>query len=328
YGRSSHQGDPEGYPQARPQRRRPRHGGPDRPVRRLAGGARALRGRPAARGCGPRRGRGLCRAARPLRCRPRVRGPPHHMNRKARQELIGIGALAIGLFLGLTLLRLPITGSWGAQIGSRLWRVLGVGSVLLPVLGIGWALAAFERLGSLSAARAAALGAGLILLLPYGIGTVAGADFPAAYAAWSPTQKLVGYVPAMLAHGVHQAVGTAGGTLVGLFALSALGILTVGWHPLVGLRTQEMAGIKARGKAGEGGRAKEQQPEVKKPEAPVRLAPSPQVRKPRPTPPARPAVVPAGVLIPPIDLLHPAPPEDGDAGLAQIEQMGQKLIET
>ena len=92
------------------------------------------------------------------------------MNRKARQELIGIGALAVGLFLGLTLLRLPITGSWGDHIGSLLWRVLGVGSVLLPVLGIGWALAAFERLGSLSAARAAALGAGLILLLPYGIG--------------------------------------------------------------------------------------------------------------------------------------------------------------
>jgi len=200
--------------------------------------------------------------------------------------------------------------------------------VLLPVLGIGWALAAFERLGSLSAARAAALGAGLILLLPYGIGTVTGADFPPAYAAWSQTQKLVGYVPAMLAHGVHQAVGTAGGTLVGLFALSALGILTVGWHPLVGLRTQEMAGIKARGKAGDGGRAKEAQPEVKKPEAPVRLAPSPQARKPKPAPPARPAVIPAGVLIPPIDLLNPAPPEDGDAGLVQIEQMGRKLIET
>src|SRR5438445_2120620 len=50
----------------------------------------------------------------------------------------------------------------------------------------------------------------------------------------------------------------------------------------------------------------------------------------KPTPPASriPHLVPAGVLIPPIDLLHPAPPEDGDAGLAQIEQMGQKLIET
>src|SRR3989449_5387871 len=48
--------------------------------------------------------------------------------RSARQELIGIGALAVGLFLGLTLLRLSITGSWGDQIGSRLWRALGVGS--------------------------------------------------------------------------------------------------------------------------------------------------------------------------------------------------------
>jgi len=251
------------------------------------------------------------------------------MNRKARQELIGIGALAVGLFLGLTLLRLPITGSWGDHIGSRLWRALGVGSVLLPVLGIGWALAAFERLGSLSAARAAALGAGLILLLPYGIGTVAGADFPPAYAAWSSTQKLVGYVPAMLAHGVHQAVGTAGGTLVGLFALSALGILTVGWHPLVALRTRETAGVKAREtagvkareKAGEGGKAKEL-------EMPVAVPPSRKTPKPKPAPPARPTFIPAGVLIPPIDLLHPAPPEDGDAGLAQIEQMGQKLIET
>ncbi len=253
------------------------------------------------------------------------------MNRKARHELIGIGALAIGLFLGLTLLRLPITGSWGNQIGSRLWRVLGVGSVLLPVLGIGWALAAFERLGSLSAARAAALGAGLILLLPYGIGTVTGADFPPAYAAWSPTQKLVGYVPAMLAHGVHQTVGTAGGTLVGLFALSALGILTVGWHPLVGLRTQEMAGGKARGKAG--GKAEDKAGDkagegARPKHEPVPLRPPPPSRKLKTPPQVRAVVIPAGVLIPPIDLLNPAPPENGDAGLAQIEQMGQKLIET
>src|SRR5207247_634302 len=260
------------------------------------------------------------------------------MNRKARQELIGIGALAVGLFLGLTLLRLSITGSWGDQIGSRLWRALGVGSVLLPVLGIGWALAAFERLGSLSAARAAALGAGLILLLPYGIGTVAGADFPPAYAAWSPTQKLVGYVPAMLAHGVHQAVGTAGGTLVGLFALSALGILTVGWHPLVALRTRE-TGIGKRD-AGSGMRDAQKPGKPAKPDRAVEAEEQARERtvaalkaakaRAKPTPPASriPHLVPAGVLIPPIDLLHPAPPEDGDAGLAQIEQMGRKLIET
>jgi S-DNA-T family DNA segregation ATPase FtsK/SpoIIIE len=259
------------------------------------------------------------------------------MNRKARQELIGIGALAVGLFLGLTLLRLPITGSWGDQIGSRLWRVLGLGSVLLPVLGIGWALAAFERLGSLSAGRAAALGAGLILLLPYGIGTVTGASFPPAYAAWSPTQQLVGFVPAVLAHGVHQAVGTAGGTLVGLFALSALGILTVGWHPLVALRTRETgidkrdAGSEMRD-AGKATKPKRQAPKESILETEPRI-PHPASRIPtksKPTPPGSriPHLVPEGVLIPPIDLLHPAPPEDGDAGLAQIEQMGRKLIET
>ncbi len=257
------------------------------------------------------------------------------MNRKARQELIGIGAFVVGLFLGLTLLRLPITGSWGAQIGARLWYLLGVGSVLLPVLGIGWALAAFERLGSLSAGRAAALGAGLIVLLPYGIGTVTGAGFPPVYAAWGPTQKLVGLVPAALAHGVHQAVGTAGGTLVGLFALSALGILTVGWHPLVALRTQATGAAKR-----ETGNEKRETEKPAKPKpveteppqrglsSPFPVSRFPKERKQKSAPVLRPAQVPAGVLIPPIDLLHPAPPEDGDAGLAQIEQMGHKLIET
>src|SRR5256884_4452440 len=224
------------------------------------------------------------------------------MNAKARQELVGIGALVVGLFLGLTLLRLPITGSWGGRIGSLLWRTLGAGSAVLPLLGVGWALAAFERLGRLSSARTAALGVGLVLLLPYGIGTVTGAGFPADYALWSPTQRLVGVAPALVAHGIHHAVGTAGGALVGLFALSALGILTVGWHPLVALRTRETAGVKARGKAGEGGKAKEEKPEVMKPEASVRLAPSPQGRKPKLPPPARPAVIPAGVPIPPLAL--------------------------
>jgi S-DNA-T family DNA segregation ATPase FtsK/SpoIIIE len=252
------------------------------------------------------------------------------MNTKARQELIGIGALVVGLFLGLTLLRLPITGSWGDRIGSLLWRTLGAGSAVVPLLGIGWALAAFERLGSLSWGRTAALGAGLVLLLPYGIGTLTGARFPLDYAAWSPTQRLVGVGPALVAHSIHQAVGTAGGTLVGLFALSALGILTVGWHPLVALRTQEVAGEKARGKAGdkagdkagvkagEGGRAKEE----------VSVPLSTKSRKVKTPPTPRPAVIPAGVLIPPIDLLNPAPPDDADVGLVQIEQMGQKLIET
>jgi S-DNA-T family DNA segregation ATPase FtsK/SpoIIIE len=259
------------------------------------------------------------------------------MNRKARQELIGIGALVVGLFLGLTLLRLPITGSWGERLGSLLWRAFGLGSMLVPVLGVGWALAAFQRLGSLSAARAAALGAGLIVLLPYGIGTVIGARFPSEYAAWTPTQQLVGAVPAALAHGVHHVVGTAGGVLVGVFALSALGILTVGWHPLVVLRTRETGNVKRETE--KPGRAKRDLPGPTavveedggaKPAAGTTFPVSrfPKERKPKGAESPRPAHVPPGVLIPPIDLLNPAPPEDGEAGLAQIEQMGHKLIET
>jgi DNA segregation ATPase FtsK/SpoIIIE, S-DNA-T family len=248
------------------------------------------------------------------------------MNRKARQELIGIGALVVGLFLGLTLLRLPITGSWGERLGSLLWRAFGLGSMLVPVLGVGWALAAFQRLGSLSAARAAALGAGLIVLLPYGIGTVIGARFPSEYLAWTPTQQLVGAAPAALAHGVHQVVGTAGGVLVGVFALSALGILTVGWHPLVVLR-QRGSGLGARG-SGDSTKPKLAPsvvvPEKRSPQPAIAARDKPRKAKPSPEP-----RVPNPVgLIPPIDLLNPAPPEDGEAGLAQIEQMGHKLIET
>lgn len=258
------------------------------------------------------------------------------MNRKARQELIGIGALVVGLFLGLTLLRLPITGAWGDRVGTLLWRIFGLGAVLFPVLGIGWALAAFGRLGSLSAARAAALGAGLVVLLPYGIGTVTGASFPTDYAAWTSTQRLAGILPGALAHSVHQAIGTAGGALMGLFALSALGILTVGWHPLAMLRSREAGDAKREAKGVTREAAKpEKAPRVPVPdeaerERKIAALREAKGRKTKATPPASrlPHPAPEGVLIPPMDLLNPAPPEDGEAGLAQIEQMGHKLIET
>jgi len=197
-------------------------------------------------------------------------------------------------------------------------------------MGVGWALAAFQRLGSLSAARAAALGAGLILLVPYGIGTVTGAGVRAD-SAWTPTAQLVGMLPAVLARVVHRTVGTAGGVLVGVFALSALGILTVGWHPLVVLRTRETGDVKREtDKPAKTKRVVVASEEPSKPEA-VLTSPDPRLpkgRRPKGAPPPKPPPVPAGVLIPPIDLLNAAPPEDGEAGLAQIEQMGQKLIET
>src|SRR5207245_2058702 len=224
-GGSAHQGHPQGAPQARPERRGHRRPGADAAVRHLGGSAGAVGGRPPAHRGGPGGRRGLQRPGGSLRRRAGVRRPAHHVNTKARRELIGIGARVVGLFLGLTLFRLPITGSWGERVGGLLWRVFGVGSVLVPAMGVGWALAAFQRLGSLSAARAAALGAGLILLVPYGIGTITGAGVPAGFADWTPTSQLVGMLPAVLARAVHRTVGTAGGVLVGVLAVSALDTL-------------------------------------------------------------------------------------------------------
>jgi S-DNA-T family DNA segregation ATPase FtsK/SpoIIIE len=251
------------------------------------------------------------------------------MNPKARQELIGIAALLVGFFLGLTLLPVALTGSWGRTIGGALWQLFGVGAVVLPLLGVGWALAAFERLGALSWGRAASLGAGLILLIPYGIAVAIGPTFPADYANWTRSERLVGLFPAFLASGVVGAIGTAGGVLIGLFALSALGILTVGWHPLMLLRQ----------KTGEGKREKDAAVPAKKLREPAQdrdePLPSPLSRsfkgdrKPKPSPPPRPASPPPpGSLIPPIELLTKGPGAVADADAAQIEDMGRRLVAT
>jgi len=251
------------------------------------------------------------------------------MNHKARQELIGIAALLVGVFLGLTLLPPPValTGSWGRTIGGALWQLFGLGAVVVPILGVGWALAAFERLGALSWGRAASLGAGLILLIPYGIAVAVGPAFPADYTSWTRTERLVGLFPGFLANGVESAIGTAGAVLIGVFALSALGILTVGWHPLTLLRQRE----EGRGK----GEGEKPAPPVRRataePESRVPLLASrfPKDRKPKPAVPSKPAPPPPpGSLTPPIELLTEGPGAVEDADAAQIEDMGRRLVST
>jgi DNA segregation ATPase FtsK/SpoIIIE, S-DNA-T family len=245
---------------------------------------------------------------------------------RVREELIGIGALVIGVFLGLTLLGTHVTGSWGRGLGLELWKLFGAGAVLLPVLGISWALAAFRRLGPLSALRAAALGAGLVILVPYGIGVASGvrvAALAADYASWTTSQRLAGLLPGFLAGSVQGAIGTAGGILFGLFALSALGIVTIGWHPLVGLRAREKGSGKEK-PAPKGKRASAGNDDAPFP-PPVSL--STKSRRSN-VASAKPEPAPEGVLIPPLDLLNAPSLKEVDAGAAQIDRMGVKLIET
>jgi S-DNA-T family DNA segregation ATPase FtsK/SpoIIIE len=259
------------------------------------------------------------------------------MNPKARAELIGVGALVVGLFLGLTLLPYHLTGGVGDRLGTLCWHGFGAGAVLLPALGIGWALAAFGRLGSLSTPRTAALGVGLILVVPYVIAVVGRVDlaFPPDYAQWSTAQHLVGIIPGVIATGIVQAVGAAGGILVGLFAVSALGILTIGWHPLAVLRARERTDREPQPPKA---RRPESRPEALdvalSADAPALAeAPTPagrpgKARKPRPQPLPEPVPVPEGVLIPPPELLTAPTSADLDPGTEEIEAMGERLMHT
>jgi S-DNA-T family DNA segregation ATPase FtsK/SpoIIIE len=249
------------------------------------------------------------------------------MNRQARPELIGIAALLVGLFLGLTLLPVALTGSWGRTVGSALWQVFGLGAVVLPFLGVGWALAAFERLGALSWGRAAVLGAGLILLVPYCIAVAIGPAFPADYANWTRTERLVGLFPGFLANGVQGAIGTAGAVLAGLFALSALGALTIGWHPLTLLRQREKGRVPGDGEKPAKTKVVLREPAESSVLAPRPSSPVPKARKPAPPPKPGPPP-PPGSLIPPIDLLTEGPGPVADADAAQIEDMGRRLVTT
>src|SRR5207247_4866675 len=107
-----------------------------------------------------------------------------------------------------------------------------------------------------------------------------------------------GRLPGLGGAGGVSAVGTAGGVLIGLFALSALGSLTIGWHPLVALRTREAGPAKRDGGWGMGEAVKTVVTKVATPKRPKPVTPPSPSRLPRPTP--------AGALIPPIDLLNEA----------------------
>ncbi len=253
------------------------------------------------------------------------------MNSKARQELIGIAALLVGFFLGLTLLPVALTGSWGRALGHTLWQMFGVGAIVLPILGVGWALAAFDRLGALSWGRAAVLGAGLTLLIPYGIAVAIGPIFPPDYASWTRSERLVGLFPGFLANGIEGAIGTAGAVLAGVFALSAVGILTVGWHPLTVLRARSAVRREEGARVAVRGAREDEDAEHR--EVPRTADRSPRTklveRKPKPAPPPRPAPPPPpGFLIPPIELLTEGPGAVEDVDAAQIEDMGRRLVNT
>jgi S-DNA-T family DNA segregation ATPase FtsK/SpoIIIE len=255
-----------------------------------------------------------------------------------RRRLGAIAALVTGVFIGLTLIRAIPTGPLGRGMGTFLWRTLGAGALGLPLLGLGLALAGFDRVPRLDMKRMGALLGGLALLVPFTIAVIT--DVPAAafdppLAEWDLTARASGLLPGIAARGVLQMVGQPGGLLLAFLLLSALTLATLAWHPL--RRFEAGAENPAPVAAGAGVVRPSPRPvEVDEEEEEEEAFPAPRgnARKKEPKPrkapadpaPGRPAAI--DTLLPPIELLKPPPPQDTAADTAQLDRLGQALLDT
>jgi S-DNA-T family DNA segregation ATPase FtsK/SpoIIIE len=275
-----------------------------------------------------------------------------------RRRLGAITALVVGLFLGLTLLPVPVTGPVGGYIGHALWQLLGAGALGIPLLGIGLALAGFDRLGGLDMKRSAILIVGLSVLVPYVVGVltdVSPADLDADVGQRGFAARMVGLVPGFLAESISGKIGVAGAVLLGFLALSALTLVTFAWHPLQRLEAGGTVGERESGTAGrrDGGtvdpavevgerrrerkerKEQKEQKEQKEKEPAAAAGPAKPpagllagiipTRRPAVSPSRRPA---EESDTPPVDLLTAPAREDIDAGEAQLDRLGQSLLET
>jgi DNA segregation ATPase FtsK/SpoIIIE, S-DNA-T family len=267
----------------------------------------------------------------------------------SRRRLGAITALVLGLFVGLTLLPIPVTGPVGHYVGHGLWQILGMGALGIPLLGIGLALAGFDRLGSLDMKRSAVLIVGLSLLIPFLIGVLARvgrADLDLDVGQRGLAARIVGVLPGFFAETISDKVGVAGAVLLGFLALSALTLATFAWHPLQRLEK----GTSAEGSSGPGDdsqdrdrvrveKRKRKAPEVSVASEPAEPSPITAFLRPSDTRPrkekkskgdrtAATALVDEESDLPPIELLTPPTSQDVDAGEAQLDRLGQSLIET
>jgi DNA segregation ATPase FtsK/SpoIIIE, S-DNA-T family len=260
----------------------------------------------------------------------------------SRRRLGAITALVVGLFVGLTLIPIPITGPVGRSIGHGLWQLLGAGALGIPLLGIGLALAGFDRLGRLDMKRSAILIVGLSVLIPYLVGVLAQvgrADLDLDLAQRSFAARVVGVLPGFFAEAFSGMIGVAGAVLLGFLALSALTLVTFAWHPLQRLeRTDGRTGRRAGGPAEPWFQGSETDPtsRMEPPSArpPIRPSTEPRPRKERKAKRGQAAAGSAVAVmdeesdLPPVDLLTPPSNQDIDAGEAQLDRLGQSLIET
>src|SRR4051794_26540047 len=272
------------------------------------------------------------------------------MSTDSRRRLGALTAMVLGLFVGLTLLPIPITGPVGRYIGHELWQILGAGALGIPLLGAGLALAGFDRLGNLDMKRSAVLIVGLSLLIPYLVGVmthVGRVDLDIDVAQRGFAARIVGVLPGFFAEAISGKVGVAGAVLLGFLALSALTLATFAWHPLQRLERGAEAGKRGSGEAdlaeersAKADRRKRKAIEPAPAETPQEPAPILSFLRPADTRPRKEkkakkssagdavAAVDEESDLPPVDLVTAPSDQDVDAGEAQLDRLGNSLIET
>ncbi len=266
------------------------------------------------------------------------------MSPEDRRRLGAVSALVIGIFAGLALVPWIPTGPLGRLLGAVLLQGIGVGAVGIPLLGIGLALAGFDRLPRLNMRRAAALMLGLSLLVPFIIGVVTAVEssaFVPAHLEWGTAARLTGILPGFLARGIVRLVGQPGGVLVGFLALSALTIVTVAWHPLHRLEKKpedESLTSVPPGKTSRRSTRKEaiKEPDdvsAEEPEDEPLMIPPVAPAPPLPPPPVRShrsgqEDVDEETELPPLDLLNPSTTGNAAEDSAQLDRLGALLLET
>jgi S-DNA-T family DNA segregation ATPase FtsK/SpoIIIE len=263
-----------------------------------------------------------------------------------RRRLGALAALGLGLFLGLTLIPVPLTGQVGDFLRGGLWHALGIGALALPVLGIALALAGFDRLGSLDMKRAALLITGLGLLVPYLVGTLGRVTANDLNDSSSTLGHLVGWLPGFFAVYMPNYVGVAGAVILGFLALSAITLVTLAWHPLQRLERNAAAapGVLPAAAADKADRKPRAAERLARAAAAVVtpvdddddvLAPvTATATRGRKEKKAKPASKDTAASItdedelPPIELLSPAVAQDTDQSDAQLDRLGASLLET
>lgn len=256
------------------------------------------------------------------------------MTDDARRRLGAVTALVLGAFAGLSLLPIPLTGPIGHALGHFLWEWLGIGALAVPLLGVGLALTGFDRLPGLDMKRVAILMAGLAVVVPFVVGVlsrVTPEDLVPDVAGRALGARLTGLLPGFLSSNLYDLVGFAGALLIGFLALSALTLLTIAWHPLQ--RLEKAPGAPEAAPAVQTLRritplpAEEDEDEDAGPAPP---APK-KVKEPKPAKakPAGPAPEPdMESELPPLELLQAPAARDVDAGEAQLDRLGQVLLDT